>query len=141
MQDLASASVATERFSTTLLGSFAVLGLILAAGGLYGLISFSVAQRRQEIAIRTALGADRGEILWILFRQSLWLTALGIIVGTVASALATRLLAGLIYDVSRTDPVTILGVTGVLMGVASIATYLPARRAMRLDVMPTLRGA
>lgn len=141
MEDLVADSIARERFSTLLLGSFALLGVALAAAGLYGLIAYSVAQRRKELAVRSALGADRKHILRMLLRQGLLLTGLGIAVGMAASLSLTGVLRNLLYGISPIDPVTFVGVTVLLVLVALLATYLPARRAARLDVNRIIRGS
>jgi putative ABC transport system permease protein len=140
MEDLVADSIARERFSTALLGAFALLGVVLAAAGLYGLIAYSVSQRRQELAIRCALGAGRKHILRMLLRQGLLLTALGIALGVVASLALAGVLRNLLYGISPTDPMTFMVVTTLLILVTLLATYFPARQAVRLDANWTLRG-
>jgi putative ABC transport system permease protein len=139
MDDVRDASVAQPRFSSQLLGLFAALALVLAAVGLYGLMAYSVTQRRNEIGIRMALGATRESILRLVLRQGSLLALAGIGLGLVASILVTRLLSSLLFDVSPSDPMTFLTVASLLVGVALLATYIPARRATKVDPMVALR--
>jgi putative ABC transport system permease protein len=139
MDDVRDASVAQPRFSSQLLGLFAALALVLAAVGLYGLMAYSVTQRRNEIGIRMALGATRESILRLVLRQGSLLALAGIGLGLVASILVTRLLSSLLFDVSPGDPMTFLTVASLLVGVALLATYIPARRATKVDPMVALR--
>ena len=139
MDEYVSASVAAPRFNTILLGGFAGLALALAAVGIFGVISCSVAQRTQEIGIRRALGADGRNILRLVLAQGLRLAGLGILLGTAGALAVTRLLATLLYEVTPTDAVTFASVAAVLGGVACAASYVPARRAARVDPMVALR--
>jgi len=132
-------SVARERFRTLLLGSFSAMALVLAAVGIFGVISCSVAQRRREIGIRMAVGAQRHEILRLILGQGAKLAACGLGIGAVFALLLTRLMASLLYEVSATDPLTFGGVAVLLFCVAVSACYIPARRAMRVDPMVALR--
>ena len=139
MRDRVSESVAEPRFRTLLLGSFAGLALILAAAGIYGVMSYSVAQRTHEIGIRLALGAGRGNVMGLVLGQSLRLTFIGVGIGLAASWGLTRLLTSSLYGVTPHDGVTLAGVSILLAGVALVASYVPARRAMRVDPLVALR--
>ena len=134
-----SRSVSQRRFTAFLLGSFAALAVILAAIGVHGLLSYTVARRRQEIGIRMALGAGRGAVLGLILREGLVIVTAGLIVGLAGAVALTRLLQALLFGVSPTDPLTFVVVAGVLMVIALVATLLPARRAARVDPLPALR--
>jgi putative ABC transport system permease protein len=136
---LVNRSVADRKFLIALMGIFAVLALVLTMIGLYGVISYLVNQRTQEIGIRMALGAQINQILRMILKQGLMLVFLGVGVGLVASWLLTRLMTRLLYQISATDPVTFGGIAVLLIGVALIACYLPARRATKVDPMVALR--
>ena len=140
MDDLLSASLATRRFNLQLLGGFAVLALLLAAIGLYGVIAFSVSQRTREIGIRAALGAKRGGIAILVLGEGARLGAVGLAIGLVGSLAATRVLRGLLFQVKGTDPATFIGVMVFLSAVVLLACYLPARRASRIDPVEALRS-
>jgi putative ABC transport system permease protein len=135
-----SRSVSQRRFTTFLLGTFALLTVILAAIGVHGLLSYNVAQRRQEIGIRMALGAGRAAVVGLILREGLAITAAGMIGGLAGAVALTRLLRALLFDVSPTDPLTFVVVAAVLGAVALVATLLPARRAARVDPLPALRA-
>jgi putative ABC transport system permease protein len=139
MDEYVTGSVATARFNTVLLGGFAALALVLAAVGIFGVISYSVAQRTQEIGIRRALGADTAGVLRLVLTQAMGLTAAGIVAGIAGAFAVTRLLETLLFHVTPTDAATFIGVSVVLSGVALLASYLPARRAARVDPMVALR--
>ncbi len=139
LDTILSASMTAPRFSMLLLAAFGVLALILAAVGMYGVISYSVAQRTQEIGIRIALGAQRRDVLRMVLRQGARITALGILLGLVASFGAARLVASFLFGVTATDPATFIVVTLVLVIVALFASYVPARRAMNVDPIVALR--
>jgi putative ABC transport system permease protein len=132
------ASLAQERFRTFLMSSFSGIALILAAVGIFGVISYSASQRTHEIGIRMALGAQRRAVLRLILGQGTKLALLGLGAGAVAALLLTRLMAGLLYGVSATDPLTFGAVAIVLLGVAVTACYIPARRAMRVDPIVAL---
>jgi len=132
-------SISQERFRTFLLGSFSAMALVLAAVGIFGVVSYSASQRTQEIGIRMALGAQRRDVLRLILGQGAKLALLGLGIGLVLALLLTRLIAGLLYSVSTTDPLTFGAVAIVLFGVAVIACYIPARRAMRVEPMVALR--
>ncbi len=134
-----SLAVAQPRFYAVLVGSFAALALFLAAAGLYGLLSYTVAQRRSEIGIRMALGARRADILGLVVRQGTMLVAAGAVVGLAAAAAASRVLASFLYGVPTDDRLTFVATPLVLAAVALVACWLPARRATRVDPMEVLR--
>jgi predicted permease len=140
IQQLVDQAVSPRRFIVMLLGGFALFALILASLGIYGVISYSVNQRTQEIGIRMALGASAGDLQSGIIFQTLGLAAIGMLVGSAASWTLARALSGLLYGVTPTDPVTFLGTLIVLTVVAALAGYLPARRASRIDPMVALRA-
>jgi ABC-type antimicrobial peptide transport system permease subunit len=127
------------RFQTTLVGFFAAIGLVLAVIGLYGVMAFLVAQRTQEIGVRMALGARRGDILRLVMGRSLRLIVCGVAVGLVAALVVSRVLASLLFGVGVRDPVTYVLVTLLLIVVALLATLIPARSASRVDPVVALR--
>ena len=132
-------SIAQRRFNMLLLAVFAALALVLAAVGIYGVIAYTVAQRSHEMGIRLALGASRADILKLVFSDAMFTTLTGVTVGLIAALALTRLLSSLLYDVAPTDPLVFLGLAALLILVALIATYVPARRAMRLNPIAALR--
>jgi putative ABC transport system permease protein len=137
--DALGQSISQERFRTFLLGSFSAMALVLAAVGIFGVISYSASQRTHEIGIRMALGAQQRDVLYLILGQGAKLALVGLGIGVVLALLLTRLIASLLYHVSATDPLTFGGVAIVLLGVAVTACYIPARRAMRVDPMVALR--
>jgi putative ABC transport system permease protein len=137
--DAVGASVAQERFRTVMMSSFSGIALILAAVGIFGVISYSASQRTHEIGIRIALGAQQRNVLRLILGQGARLALLGLGIGAAAALPLTHLMAGLLYGVSGTDPLTFGTVGIVLFGVAVTACYIPARRAMRVDPMVALR--
>ncbi len=139
MDSLIAASLGPQRFATNLLAVFAGLALVLAAVGLYGLVSYSVAQRTNEIGIRVALGAKPSDVMQIILRQGASLVLAGIAAGIVAGLVLTRAMQSLLYRVSPFDPVSFICAAAVLVLVALAACYIPARRAMRVDPMVALR--
>jgi putative ABC transport system permease protein len=139
MPDIIEASVAQPRFRTFLLGLFGAMALVLAATGIFGVISYSVSRRTNEIGIRVALGASRGTILRMVLRETLVLTFAGLAVGLPCALAASRLLGNMLFGVSASDPATIAIVAITLAVVAALAGYIPARRAMRVDPMVALR--
>jgi ABC-type antimicrobial peptide transport system permease subunit len=130
---------AARRFQTALLGLFSLAALLLSAIGIYGLMHFFVAQRTNEIGVRMALGARQVNVLALVFRQGLTLATVGIAVGILGAFALTRLLATLLYSVTPTDPVTFATAPAVLLVVAALACWIPARRAARIDPMLALR--
>jgi predicted permease len=134
-----SESIADTRFESVLLGIFGALALTLTAIGIYGVISYTVVQQTREMGIRLALGAERGTIIAMILRSGLLLATMGIIPGLVAAFLLTQLIAALLYGVSPSDPSTFLSVSVVLVAVALLASYIPARRAAKVDPMVALR--
>ena len=139
MPDIIEASVAQPRFRTFLLGLFGAMALVLAATGIFGVISYSVSRRTNEIGIRVALGASRGTILRMVLRETLLLTFAGLAVGLPCALAASRLLGNMLFGVSASDPATLAIVAITLAAVAALAAYIPARRAMRVDPMVALR--
>jgi predicted permease len=140
-QELVAESVGTERLLAALCGSFAVLALVLACVGLYGVLAYSVAQRTREIGIRFALGARPGDLLRLVLGQGVRLAALGIVIGLAAAPAAARVLASLLFGVGPTDPLTLAGASLALLVVSVLACYIPARRAMRVDPLVALRSS
>jgi predicted permease len=140
LQQLVDRSVSPRRVVVLLLGGFAVFALVLASLGIYGLISYSVTRRTQEIGIRIALGASTRDVQGRIVMQTLWLAATGIALGAVASWVLARAAGGLLFGITPRDPATFLGMVAVLAGAALAAGYLPARRASRVDPMIALRA-
>ena len=140
IQHLVDKAVSPRRFVVLLLGGFALFALVLASLGIYGVISYSVNQRTQEIGIRMALGASAGNLQAGILLQTLALAAIGMIVGAAVSWALARTLSGLLYGVTPADPATFAGMLVVLTAVAALAGYLPARRASRIDPMVALRA-
>jgi predicted permease len=139
MDQIIADSLAARRFSMILLGIFAALALLLSSVGIYGVISYLVGQRTQEIGIRVALGARRWDVLRLVLNHSVKMAVLGVFIGVAASLVLTRLMDKMLYGVSATDPFTFLAVAIVLTLVALAASYIPARRAMRVDPIVALR--
>src|SRR5256714_5865375 len=141
MNDILDRSLASRRFSADLVGGFAGLAVLLASIGIYGLQAYMVSQRSREIGIRMALGARRGNILRMFLRKGVVLAGVGIVAGVVVSASTASLMAGLLYGVRSHDPAVFLIVPLLLLAVAVLASYLPARRATKVDPMMALREA
>jgi predicted permease len=139
MRDFVADDLAQPRFTMLLLGSFAAAALLLAAIGLYGVIAFSVTQRTREIGVRVALGAQRSDVLRLVMQRGMRLTGTGLMIGFVAALALGRVVADLLYGITPADPATLLTVALFLAAVAMFATYLPARRATRVDPMAALR--
>lgn len=139
MDTLLAREVAAQKFNAALLSAFAVFALLLAALGIYGVMAYAVGQRRHEIGVRMALGAAPRNVLKMILARGLALALAGTALGLVASFVLTRFLRSLLYGVQPTDAATFLTVTLILLGVAFLACWLPARRAMRVDPMVALR--
>jgi putative ABC transport system permease protein len=139
LEQVLSASLARRRLYMILLGVFAGAALLLASVGIYGVVSYSVNQRTQEMGIRIAVGAERGDVLRLVLGQGARAALLGIAAGIAAALALTRLMASLLFGVSASDPLTFLAVATLLTLVALSASYIPARRAMRVDPMVALR--
>jgi putative ABC transport system permease protein len=135
----ASDSLWKVRWQASLLAVFGGLAMLLAAVGLYGVVAYSVAQRTREIGVRLAMGAQRADVLWMVLARGLGLTAAGIAVGLALSAGVMRLLAAALYGMSPLDPVAFTVASLAWMAVAMLASYVPARRAMRVDPVVALR--
>ena len=140
MDQLMANSLGRRKITLTLLGIFAVLALVLAEVGIYGVMSYTVTQRTREIGIRMALGAQRAEVMRMVVGQGLRAGLLGVGIGLVGAFALTRVMASLLYGVSPTDPLTFAGIAVLLLLVATLASFLPARRATRVDPMIALRG-
>jgi putative ABC transport system permease protein len=136
-----SQSVFMRRYSMLLVGGFALLALVLSVVGIYGVISYGVVQRTQELGIRVALGAQRRDTIVMILRDGTLLVAAGIVIGSVAALWLTRFLRSLLFAIEATDPLTYVAVAALLAGVALLASYLPARRATRVDPLIALRAA
>jgi len=139
MEEVVNASVFPRRITLILLALFSGLALVLAAVGIYGVVSYSVAQRQTEIGIRMALGAQRGDVLRLVLARGGKISIAGIVIGSAASLALTRLIANLLYSVSAVDPVTFAVVAFVLALIAMVACYIPARRALRVDPLIAMR--
>ena len=139
MERLVDKSVAPRRFNMLLLGVFALVGLALAAVGLYGVISYTVTQRTREIGVRIALGAQRGDVLRLVVGEGVKLTLIGALLGFGGALALTRLMKTLLFGVSSTDPLTYVVIAALLLGVALLACWIPARQATRVDPMAALR--
>ncbi|MBA3714200.1 MAG: ABC transporter permease, partial [Pyrinomonadaceae bacterium] len=139
MEQVLSESVASRRLSMTLFSLLAGLALLLATVGIYGVIAYTVSSRTHEIGVRVALGAQSGDVLRLILKQGLVLILSGIVVGILAAVLLSRVLASLLFEVSATDPATFVVVPLLLVAVALLACYIPARRATKIDPMVALR--
>ena len=139
MEEIVGESLAGQRFSMILLSVFAVIALLLSSIGIYGVLSYVVAQRTREIGIRIALGAQRSTVLRLMLGEGMRMAVVGVAIGVALALALTRLMASQLYAISATDPLTFTGVAIILVGVALFACYIPARRAMRVDPMVALR--
>jgi len=139
LEQLVSASLATNRFSMTLLGLFAAVGLVLAAVGVCGVMAYLVTQRTREIGIRMALGAQVSSVLKLVIRQGMVLVFAGVVIGLFAALALTRVMENLLFEVKPTDPATFVVVAVLLGAVALFACWLPARRATKVDPIVALR--
>ena len=140
LEELRSQSLASSRVTASLLGMFALLALLITGAGLAGVVAFSVSQRTQEIGVRMALGAERSEVLGMVLREGMRLVLVGLVLGVAGAVALTRVMAGLLYGVPATDPLTFAGVALVLVAVAAVACLVPARRASTVDPVVALRS-
>ncbi len=139
LEQVVSSSVAGPRFNTSLLGIFASVALLLAAIGIYGVLAYAVSERTHEIGIRQALGAQSRDVLRLVLMQGIRMAGVGAAIGFVAAVALTHLMAGLLYGVTATDPLTLVGMTVILLLVAVLACWIPAWRATRVNPMVALR--
>ena len=139
LEQIVSASVASRRFNLVLLAAFAGTALLLAGVGIYGVIAFLVATRTREIGLRMAVGARRGDVMQLVLGHGLKLVLVGIAIGSVGALIATRGLTTLLFATAPTDPLTYVCVAGLLTLVALLASYIPARRATKIDPIQALR--
>jgi putative ABC transport system permease protein len=140
LDELRGTRLSEPRVTTTLMLLFAVLALVITAGGLGGVIGFSVSQRINEIGIRMALGAKPAQVLGMVMRQGMSIVIVGLVVGLGAAVFGARLISGLLFEVGVTDVPTFIGVAAILAGIAAMACYIPARRAMSVDPVQALRS-
>jgi len=140
MEEVVSTATAPARWSTTLLGAFAGVALITAVLGVFGLLSYTVTQRARELGIRIALGASSGGVQRLVLSHGLVLVAVGLVVGLAGALALTRFMQSLLYGVTPTDPITFVGVSGLLVLAAASASLIPARRATRIDPITALRA-
>lgn len=139
IDELVERQTGGQRFTTVLLASFAVAGLALAVVGIYGVVSFLVAQRKQEMAVRMALGASRINVLWLVLKQAMEMAAFGAVIGLFGACASQRLTRGLLFGVSPVDPLTFAVAPVFLLAVAAIACAIPGARVMRIDPAEALR--
>lgn len=139
MTEIVSRSIAQRRLSLNLLAFFAAPALVLASVGVYGVMSYSVAQRTGEIGVRMALGARQWQVLWLVERQGMALVAAGLAIGLVGAVVSTRFMHALLFRVGTRDPLTFATAAGTLIVVSLLACYLPARRAAQVDPVEAMR--
>ena len=139
MSQLALESISLERFCTILIGAMAGVALFMALVGLYAVMAFAVNERRREVGIRMALGAEKLDILLLVIKKALLLTVIGLVIGLVGALIVSRYTGSLLYRISAWDPATFISVPILLFAVAMLACYLPARKATQLDPMRVLR--
>jgi ABC-type antimicrobial peptide transport system permease subunit len=140
VDEIQSGSMAQTSFAMTMLGIAASVALLLGIVGIYGAIAYIATERTREIGIRMALGAQIGDVRKLFLRQGLWLTATGIVLGIAVALTLTRVMSALLFGVGPADPLTYVAVSAALGAVALLATYLPARRASRVDPIVALRA-
>jgi putative ABC transport system permease protein len=139
MTDALHGSFAEARFNTLLLTLLGAIGLVLAAIGIYGVVAYFVSLRTHEIGVRVALGARAADVMRLVIGRGVALTGVGVLIGVLGAAAITRVAATLLFNVSPTDPVSFVGVSTFLIGVSALASYVPARRATRVDPLEALR--
>jgi putative ABC transport system permease protein len=139
MEEILSESIARQRFSMLLLGIFAGIAMLLGAVGIYGVVSYSVAQRAHEIGVRMALGARSSNVLRMIVGHGLKLVLVGVVIGVAAASMLTRLMESLLFGITATDPATFVVIPVILLAAATLASYIPARRAARIDPLLALR--
>jgi ABC-type antimicrobial peptide transport system permease subunit len=140
LEDAIGEAVARPRLLVVLLGLFGAMGLILGALGIYGVLAQLVAQRTREIGVRVALGAQSTDVMRMILRNGLGLAGIGVAIGLIAAMALTRVMSGVLYGVTATDPLTFALVPLVLLVVATLASWIPARRAMKVDPLVALRA-
>jgi ABC-type antimicrobial peptide transport system permease subunit len=140
LEEISGRAIARPRLLAVLLGLFAGLGLVLGAVGIYGVLAYSVSQRRQEFGVRMALGARPGSVLGLVLQRGMLLALGGVVLGLVGAFALSRVMASVLHGVAPTDPVTFGGVALLLLGVALLACYLPARRVLGVDPALALRA-
>jgi putative ABC transport system permease protein len=140
LQEIVDQSTAQPRLNIALLGLFAGAALVLAGLGIYGVVSYTVTQRSQEIGVRVALGASRADVLRLVLTEGATLTVIGVACGVVGALFATRLIQSWLFEIGRADPVTFAGVATGLIAVSLVASYLPARRAAQVDPLVAMRA-
>jgi ABC-type antimicrobial peptide transport system permease subunit len=140
IEEIISSNVAERRFNLLLLGVFGGAAFLLAVAGIYGVIAYLVAQQTRDIGIRVALGALQGDVVRMVVGRGVRFAAVGLAAGILAAFWLTRLIGGLLFDVSATDPVTFAAIALLLLGVTALASWVPARRAARVDPMVALRA-
>jgi putative ABC transport system permease protein len=139
MERLVASSITRQRFYAVVIGVFAAIAVLLSAVGIYGVLAYAVGQRTREFGVRTALGARSRDVLAMVLTQGLRLTSIGIAIGLAGAIALTRYIEGMLYDITPLDPLTYISVVALFVAVTSIASYLPARRATRIDPMAALR--
>jgi putative ABC transport system permease protein len=139
MEQLVTSSLTRQRFYAAVMGVFAAIAVLLSAVGVYGVLAYAVGQRTREFGVRTALGARSRDVLALVLRQGLQLTAIGIVIGVAGAVSLARYIDGMLYGVTPVDPLTYVAVVVLFVAIASLASYLPARRATRIDPMTALR--
>jgi ABC-type antimicrobial peptide transport system permease subunit len=139
MDEVVARSLAARRFALQILGIFAIVAFVLACVGIYGVVAYAISQRTAEIGLRMALGARRGDILRVILNEAARIVIAGVGAGLLGSLLLTRFLQTMLFDIKPTDPLTFGALTILLAGVALLASFIPARRASRIDPLLALR--